>query len=47
LRKQNLIEVPIHYRAPSPRVSNGAIQNSLSVLFHYFLLRLLGKSPCV
>ena len=47
LRKQKLIEVPIHYRAPSPRVSNGAIQNSLSVLFHYFQLRLLGKSPCV
>lgn len=46
LRKQKLIEVPIHYRAPSPRVSNGAIRNSLSVLFHYFLLRLLGKSPC-
>lgn len=47
LRKQKLIEVPIHYRAPSPRVSKGAIRNSLAVLLHYFLLRLLGKSPCV
>lgn len=47
LRKQKLIEVPIHYRAPSPRVSKGAIRNSLAVLFHYTLLRLLGKSPCV
>jgi dolichol-phosphate mannosyltransferase len=47
LRKQKLIEVPIHYRAPSPRVSKGAIRNSLDVLSHYFLLRLLGKSPSV
>lgn len=47
LRKQKLIEVPIHYRAPSPRVSKGAIQNSLAVLLHYSLLRILGKPPCV
>jgi dolichol-phosphate mannosyltransferase len=47
LRKQKLIEVPIHYRAPSPRVSRGAIRNSLAVLLHYSLLRILGKSPCV
>jgi dolichol-phosphate mannosyltransferase len=45
LRKQKLIEVPIHYRAPSPRVSRGAILNSVSVLLHYFLLRLQGRSP--
>jgi dolichol-phosphate mannosyltransferase len=45
LRRQKLIEVPIHYRAPSPRVSKGAIRNSVSVLIHYFLLRLLGRSP--
>lgn len=45
LRKQKLIEVPIHYRAPSPRVSPGAIRNSVSVLLHYFLLRLQGRSP--
>lgn len=45
LRKQKLIEVPIHYRAPSPRVSRGAIRNSLAVLLHYCLLRIQGRSP--
>ncbi|MDX6767782.1 MAG: glycosyltransferase [Candidatus Methylacidiphilales bacterium] len=45
LRHHRLIEVPIHYRAPSPRVSENAIKNSLLVLWHYFLLRLMGKSP--
>ena len=38
-------EVPIHYRAPSPRVSRGAIRNSIAVLLHYFLLRLAGRPP--
>jgi dolichol-phosphate mannosyltransferase len=47
LRRQKLIEVPIHYRAPSPRVSQGAVRNSMRVLFHYFLLRLLGRSPSI
>ncbi len=45
LRAQKLIEVPIHYRAPSPSVSPGAIRNSISVLRHYLLLRLRGRSP--
>lgn len=44
LRKERSIEVPIHYMAPSPRVSDKAIKNSFSVLFHYFLLRLKNKS---
>jgi dolichol-phosphate mannosyltransferase len=47
LRKQKLIEVPIHYRAPSPRVSKGAIRNSIAVLTHYFLLRIQGRSPSI
>ena len=47
LRKQKLIEVPIHYRAPSPRVSQGAILNSLQVLGYYLLLRLGGRSPSI
>lgn len=47
LRNQKLIEVPIHYRAPSPSVSKGAIRNSISVLIHYALLRVLGKSPSI
>ncbi len=47
LRNQKLIEVPIHYRAPSPRVSQGAIRNSLTVLAHYALRRLAGRSPSI
>ena len=45
LRHSRWMEVPIHYRAPSPRVSNSAITNSLQTLWHYVWLRLLGKSP--
>lgn len=45
LRKTRFSEIPIHYRAPSPSVSKKAIYNSFSVLFHYFGLRLKGKSP--
>ncbi|HUB68020.1 MAG TPA: glycosyltransferase [Candidatus Methylacidiphilales bacterium] len=47
LRNARLIEVPIHYRAPSPRVSPNAIRDSIKVLLHYFKLRLLGQSPSV
>lgn len=47
LRKRRLMEVPIHYRAPSPRVSQKALSNSLSVLKHYTLLRLMGQSPSI
>ncbi len=45
LRRQKLIEVPIHYRAPSPRVSRGAIRDSLAVLGYYTAKRVLGRSP--
>lgn len=47
LRNQKLIEVPIHYRAPSPSVSMGVVHNSLRVLFHYFLKRITGKPPSI
>ena len=40
LRNRRIMEVPIHYRAPSPRVSRKAISNSLKVLGLYFLRRL-------
>lgn len=39
LRKHRFIEVPIHYRSPSPRVSNRAIYNSLLVLTFYAWMR--------
>jgi len=44
LRKKRYAEIPIHYRAPSPRVSRNAIVNSISVLFFYFLKRLSGNA---
>ena len=47
MRKLRYIEVPIHYRAPSPSVSSSSIFNSLSVLFHYFICRLKFKSKTI
>lgn len=47
LRKTRYAEIPIHYRAPSPSVSQSAIKNSFSVLFHYFFLRLKRKAPYI
>lgn len=47
LRKTKYAEVPIHYRSPSPSVSKKAIYNSISVLKHYFILRLRCKSPMI
>lgn len=45
LRYTRYAEIPIHYKAPSPRVSQRAISNSISVLLHYFKLRLTGQQP--
>ena len=47
LRKTRYAEVPIHYRAPSPRVSRNAIRNSFAVLFHYFFRRLRFQSTFI
>ncbi len=47
LRKTRYAEIPIHYRAPSPSVSKKAISNSLSVLLHYFFLRIKNKAPVI
>ena len=47
MRKLRYIEVPIHYRAPSPGVSSSSITNSLSVLLHYFFYRLKFKSKSI
>jgi dolichol-phosphate mannosyltransferase len=44
MRKHRYIEVPIHYRAPSPNVSLKSIKNSLSVLFFYFFQRISFRS---
>ena len=45
LRFTRYAEIPIHYKAPSPRVSQNAIKNSISVLLYYFKQRLFFKSP--
>jgi dolichol-phosphate mannosyltransferase len=47
LRKTRYIEIPIHYKAPSPSISKKALYNSLYVLFYYFMQRLRGKAPCI
>lgn len=43
LRYTRYAEIPIHYKAPSPRVSHKAIRNSIAVLLHYFIRRCLLK----
>jgi dolichol-phosphate mannosyltransferase len=40
LRKHTFIELPIHYKSPSPSVSKKAIANSISSLFFYGWRRL-------
>ncbi len=47
LRNKRYKEIPINYRAPSPSVSRKAIINSLSVLMHYFLLRIKFKAVSI
>jgi len=47
LRKRRLMEVPIHYKAASPRVSQNAILDSFRVLFYYFQLRILFRAPSI
>jgi dolichol-phosphate mannosyltransferase len=40
LRKHKSIEIPIHYKAPSPSISNKAIKNSITTLLYYFWRRI-------
>lgn len=47
LRKRRIFEVPIHYKAPSPRVSQSAIKNANQTLWHYFVERLKGNKPTI
>lgn len=44
LRKYKSVEVPIHYRAPSPSVSKKAIINSVETLLYYFWRRITFRS---
>jgi dolichol-phosphate mannosyltransferase len=43
LRYSRYMEVPIHYRAPSPSVSEKAIKNSIACLIYYTKDRFFGK----
>lgn len=45
LRKRRYFEVPIHYQAPSPRVSSSSIKNAGKTLWYYFSQRLSGRCP--
>jgi len=45
LRHTRSMEVPIHYKAPSPRVSRGALRNAMAVLLYYFIRRVTGHAP--
>jgi dolichol-phosphate mannosyltransferase len=47
LRKTHYLEIPIHYRAPSPSVTFKVITNSIYVLIYYFFLRIRFKSPTI
>ena len=47
LREKRCAEIPIRYRAPSPRVSKKAIVNSIEVLLFYFLKRLSGHAAVI
>ncbi len=47
LRHRRIFEVPIHYKAPSPRVSQSAIKNANKTLLYYFLERLKSNKPTI
>ncbi len=47
LRHRREMEVPIHYQAPSPRVSPNAISNAWRTLLFYFWQRLRSKTPAL
>jgi len=47
LRKKSYAEIPIHYRAPSPSVSQGAIMDSIKLLFYYFFKRISFKAQII
>jgi dolichol-phosphate mannosyltransferase len=43
LKHTRYMEVPIHYKAPSPNVSINSILNSLKCLIYYAIMRLLNR----
>lgn len=47
LRKRKFVELPIHYKAPSPSVSKKAIKNSINALLYYFWRRITFRAPSI
>ena len=47
LSRHRIAEVPIHYKAPSPSVSNNAVKNALQVLLYYFVKRITLKAVVI
>ena len=47
LRNFAQVEIPIRYRAPSPRVSQKAIKNAIDTLLYYFRKRISGNSIAI
>jgi len=47
LRKKKWTEIPITYRAPSPSVSQNSINNSLQLLFYYFIKRISFRASAI
>jgi dolichol-phosphate mannosyltransferase len=47
LRHYRTMEVPIHYRAPSPRVSSKAISNALKTLAYFAWRRFTLRAPVI
>ncbi|MCP4124524.1 MAG: glycosyltransferase [Bacteroidetes bacterium] len=47
LRNHRIFEVPIHYQAPSPRVSSSSVKNAYKTLWQYFVMRLKGNTPSI
>ncbi len=45
LRNSRYMEVPIHYRAPSPSVSDKAMKDSIRTLWYYFIKHRFGNQP--
>jgi len=47
LREQRCIEIPINYRAPSPRISLRSLLNALTVLGYYVCRRIAGRPALI
>ena len=47
LRNKSYREIPIHYRAPSPSVSQSAIKDSVKLLFYYFFKRISFRADII